>query len=234
MIPASTRAGGSWATSGSSARSAAAAWGSSTRPSRSRWGAASPRRSCRWPPPLDPRAIQRFQLEAQVAGWLQHPRIVPVYAVGIVDDVPYLRDAVHRGGQPGRPDRRAARARRPRHGPARRPIAVRRVARARWRRACCRAGSPRRAATPTADRHHAPVADDVDTPATTAPPCRFAAGRISARSPGWASRRPRRSATPTTRGSFTATSSRPTCCSTAAATSGSPTSAWPTCRATPA
>ena len=31
---------------------------------------------------LDPRALQRFQLEAQVAGWLQHPRIVPVYAVG--------------------------------------------------------------------------------------------------------------------------------------------------------
>ena len=39
---------------------------------------------------LDPRALQRFQLEAQVAGWLQHPRIVPVYAVGLVGDVPYF------------------------------------------------------------------------------------------------------------------------------------------------
>ena len=62
---------------------------------------------------------------------------------------------------------------------------------------------------------------------------RFGATRICAPSPGWASRPPRRSATRTTRGSSTATSSRPTCCSTSAATSGSPTSAWPTCRATP-
>ena len=38
---------------------------------------------------MDPRALQRFQLEAQVAGWLHHPRIVPVHAVGVVDDVPY-------------------------------------------------------------------------------------------------------------------------------------------------
>ena len=38
---------------------------------------------------MDPRALQRFQLEAQVAGWLQHPRIVPVHAVGVFDDVPY-------------------------------------------------------------------------------------------------------------------------------------------------
>ncbi len=39
---------------------------------------------------LDPRATQRFQLEAQVAGWLQHPRIVPVYAVGMIDKAPYF------------------------------------------------------------------------------------------------------------------------------------------------
>jgi serine/threonine-protein kinase len=38
---------------------------------------------------LDPRALQRFQLEAQVAGLLQHPRIVTVHAVGAVDEVPY-------------------------------------------------------------------------------------------------------------------------------------------------
>src|SRR6188472_4714795 len=38
---------------------------------------------------MDPRALQRFQLEAQAAAWLQHPQIVPVYAVGSVNDVPY-------------------------------------------------------------------------------------------------------------------------------------------------
>jgi serine/threonine protein kinase len=38
---------------------------------------------------MDPRALQRFQLEAQVAGLLQHPRIVPVHAVGQVDDIPF-------------------------------------------------------------------------------------------------------------------------------------------------
>ena len=38
---------------------------------------------------MDPRALQRFQLEAQAVAWLQHPRIVPVYAVGSLGDVPY-------------------------------------------------------------------------------------------------------------------------------------------------
>ena len=47
---------------------------------------------------LDPRALQRFQLEAQVAGLLQHPRIVPVYAVGMVDDVPYYAMQYIEGG----------------------------------------------------------------------------------------------------------------------------------------
>jgi len=47
---------------------------------------------------LDPRAIQRFQLEAQVAGLLQHPRIVPVYAVGLIDQVPYFAMQLIEGG----------------------------------------------------------------------------------------------------------------------------------------
>ncbi|MDR3632316.1 MAG: serine/threonine-protein kinase, partial [Isosphaeraceae bacterium] len=38
---------------------------------------------------LDSRALQRFQLEAQVAGLLQHPGIVSVYAVGTLGGVPY-------------------------------------------------------------------------------------------------------------------------------------------------
>jgi serine/threonine-protein kinase len=47
---------------------------------------------------MDPRALQRFQLEAQVAGWLQHPRIVPVHAAGIVADVPYYAMQLIEGG----------------------------------------------------------------------------------------------------------------------------------------
>jgi serine/threonine protein kinase/Flp pilus assembly protein TadD len=47
---------------------------------------------------LDPRAIQRFQLEAQVAGWLQHPRIVPVYAVGMVNEAPFFAMQLIEGG----------------------------------------------------------------------------------------------------------------------------------------
>ena len=47
---------------------------------------------------LDPRAIERFRLEAQVAGWLQHSRIVPVYAVGVVGDVPYFAMQFIEGG----------------------------------------------------------------------------------------------------------------------------------------
>ena len=50
---------------------------------------------------LDPRAIQRFQLEAQVAGWLQHPRIVPVYAVGLVNEVPFFAMQLINGGSLG-------------------------------------------------------------------------------------------------------------------------------------
>ena len=39
---------------------------------------------------LDARALRRFQLEAQVVGLLQHPRIVPVHAVGTFEGVPYF------------------------------------------------------------------------------------------------------------------------------------------------
>jgi eukaryotic-like serine/threonine-protein kinase len=47
---------------------------------------------------MDPKALQRFQLEAQVAGLLQHSHIVPVYAVGAVDQVPYFAMQFIEGG----------------------------------------------------------------------------------------------------------------------------------------
>lgn len=47
---------------------------------------------------MDSRALQRFQLEAQVAGWLQHPRIVPVHAVGVVDELPFYAMQLVEGG----------------------------------------------------------------------------------------------------------------------------------------
>ena len=47
---------------------------------------------------MDPRAVRRFQLESQVAGCLQHPRIVPVHDVGEVDGVPFFAMQFIEGG----------------------------------------------------------------------------------------------------------------------------------------
>ena len=38
---------------------------------------------------MDPRQVQRFQLEVQAAGHLRHPRIVPIYSVGFEGGVHY-------------------------------------------------------------------------------------------------------------------------------------------------
>jgi serine/threonine protein kinase len=47
---------------------------------------------------MNPTALKRFQLEAQVAGLLQHPHIVPVHAVGSVDRAPYFAMQYVEGG----------------------------------------------------------------------------------------------------------------------------------------
>jgi serine/threonine protein kinase len=47
---------------------------------------------------LDRRALERFQLEARVAGLLQHPRIVPVFSVGQAGEIPYYAMRYIEGG----------------------------------------------------------------------------------------------------------------------------------------
>ena len=144
--------------------------------------------------------------------------------------MPLLRHAVHpgpgrstrcstscarlRAGQP-RPDRGAGRRQR-------RPLAAdRRFARA--DAAGARAGPATRAA-PSADARRLaagrvqPGRDDAARPGPRLLPQRGPRRRAGGRRPGLRPRPGRRS---------TATSSRPTCCSTPRATSGSPTSAWP-------
>ena len=54
----------------------------------------------------DPTSRQRFLLEAEITGGLEHPGIVPVYGLGTYGDGrPYLRHAVHPGRQPQGGDR---------------------------------------------------------------------------------------------------------------------------------
>ena len=72
---------------------------------------------------IDPRQLQRFQIEAQAAASLHHTHIVPVYAVGCERGVHYYAMQFIEGQTPGRADPRAAPARGPR-ARRRRPTAV--------------------------------------------------------------------------------------------------------------
>ena len=47
---------------------------------------------------VDDRWCKRFQVEAHVAGLLEHPRVVPVYAVGIHEGVPFYAMKLIEGG----------------------------------------------------------------------------------------------------------------------------------------
>ena len=195
---------------------------------------------------MDPRQIQRFQVEAQAAACLHHPNIVPVHARRLRARRALLRHAAHRGPEPGRDDRASCagstawtRPTAPRRtwptivddGPGRPPAPggvgpARRaggsgsptVVAARERLAARR---PREPGVPPAAR-------------TAAPGPRPATATTSAPRPGWRCRPPRRWTTPTPAASSTATSSPATCCSTPRAASGLPTSAWPRSRGTTA
>ena len=89
------------ATTGSSARSAGAAWGSFTRPSRYRWAdawrSASPAGAGTRAIPADPGAVPPWR-PAPGRPRLHHTNIVPVYDVGPgTGGCPVFRHAVHRG-----------------------------------------------------------------------------------------------------------------------------------------
>ena len=185
---------------------------------------------------LDPRQLQRFQIEAQAAACLHHTNIVPVYAVGCERGRALLRHAVHRGPQPGRGHRAScagSRAWTPADG-RRRPddpttstLAAGLLA-GRRRRLGRRPDAPTvehrpDGPSPTASASGRSAADAAPRrrPRRRPRPPRPATGPTSAPSPASASRRPRRWTTPTPAASSTATSSRPTCCSTPRATSGS-------------
>ena len=187
---------------------------------------------------LDPRQLQRFQVEAQAAACLHHPHIVPVHAVGCERGVHYYAMQFIEGRSlaamiaelrrldgldpadgpaadlaavstigPGRPA--ALRRRRP-VGPTRAGSDAPTVALARGRLAA--PGRDARSAPGRPHRHRSGSSTrNRDYVRTVA--------RLGCRPP-------RRWTTPMPAASSTATSSRPTCCSTPRAGSGSPTSAW--------
>ena len=72
FTPATARRSASWATSGSSARSAGAAWAWSTRRSRSRCSRRVALKVLPFAATMDPKHLQRFQNEARAAASLHH------------------------------------------------------------------------------------------------------------------------------------------------------------------
>jgi serine/threonine protein kinase len=51
-----------------------------------------------WAATRDARAVERFELEARVVALLQHPRIIPIYDVGQLDQVPFYAMQFVEGG----------------------------------------------------------------------------------------------------------------------------------------
>ncbi len=99
-----------------SARSPAAAWGSSSRAATPTSAATWPSRSCWRRTATSPELVRRFVEEAQIAGQLQHPGIVPGLRAGRLRRPPALLR--HEAGQGPHPGGAARRPRRPGRGPA--------------------------------------------------------------------------------------------------------------------
>ena len=130
---------------------------------------------------IDPRQLQRFQIEAQAAAHLHHPHIVPVFAVGCDRGVHYYAMQFIEGQLARRPDPREPRARRP--GPG-----------ADFELAGDRPTGRPADAEPTAPGSTPPPRRRGSPPAR---PGRPATSPRRGPRPGWGSRRPRRWSTPT-------------------------------------
>ena len=184
----------------------------------------------------DQKTLQRFQLEAQVAGLLQHPRIVPVYDVGTVGEVPYFAMRYVEGcslavllaelrGLPGLRSEEVADLS-PRSSPSllASGLITGHFSPARRLLAAGASAATTAAAEPTARD------DSSERPGKSPIASRTyirSEARVCARSP-------RRSVMLMTRGLSIATSSRPICFWISKATSGWPILAWPTCKVKPA
>ena len=208
----------------------------------------------------NPVQVRRFERNARAAGWLHHTNIVPIFGVGCEgDNYYYVMQYIQ--GQPLsdvlaelRLLRQGARAavracaakfesRADEADPTAPPTAAE-VARSLWADAFAPAaivpGSTEvllsTAAEALGESPNPPQAagtrsqPNSNTLVRSAAPT-YSGRRYSRRWPRWAFRRPRRSTTRGNMGCCIATSSHPTSCSTSAAPSGSPTSAWPSCPA---
>jgi hypothetical protein len=174
---------------------------------------------------LDPKQLQRFQVEANAVACLHHTHIVPIHAVGCERGVPFYAMQLIEGRS------LAALIRELRRLDGLEPAAAARGDDDALVRSVAGDLSTGRFAPPARDAvADQPLAGPVVTPTEPSESARKTPSSSSASStrtrptstrwPAWASRRPRLSSTPTSAACCTATSSQPTSCSTPRARSG--------------
>ena len=164
---------------------------------------------------IEQRRLQRFKTEALTTAHVQHERIVPVHAVGCERGVHYYAMQFIDGQSLAAVLIASLAALRDEQGP--RPFAgIRRHDDRAGRHRPRMHSSNRDRAARSRSRRRRSLANG-----------RWTAVGISIGWPGWGGKRHSRWSTPIKPGSYTGTSSRATCCSTCADSSGSPTSVWP-------